>query len=357
MKREAAMVVTSAEEFLALLEKSGLLIPAQLIQVRSTVAADENAKTLARNLAHRNLITRWQAAQLLAGRSSFYLGKYRLIELLGRGGLGSAFLAEHVTMNRRVVLKVISRQVSTDPTLLERFLVAARAVAALDHPNIVHAYSIDNEFERYFLVMEFFEGVDLQHLVTKDGPLDCERAVAYIRQAADGLDYAHQRNMIHGNLKASHLLVNAQGVLKILDLGLAGLSAGESTTAAEGPRASTSFETLAAAQAMMSPDLALSADLYALGCALYFLLTSQPPQGQVRPTDAAKQLTSEPPDVRLPRPDVPPALAAICRKMMAKKPEDGYPTAAAVSLALAQWQESMPRLKRAMPPAKPLEEP
>lgn len=353
------MAVTSAEEFLALLEKSGLLIPAQLLQARSTVAADEDPRTIARNLAHQNLITRWQAGQMLAGRCSFYLGKYRLIELLGRGGLGSAFLAEHVTMNRRVVLKVISRQVSTDPTLLERFLVAARAVAALDHPNIVHAYSIDNEFDRYFLVMEYVEGVDLQHLVTKDGPLDCERAVTYIRQAADGLDYAHQRNMIHGNLKPSHLLVNAQGILKILDLGLAGLSAGESTTAAEGPRASTSFETLAAAQAMMSPDMALSADLYALGCTLYFLLTGQSPHVPVPLTDAAEQPASEPPDIAQVRPEVPSALAAICHKLMARKPADGYSTAAAASLALAQWQASLPRPKRAtpLPVAKPLEEP
>ena len=120
---------------------------------------------IARNLVHQNLLTRWQAAQLLAGRSSFYLGKYRLIELLGRGDTGSVFLAEHVTMNRRVVLKVISRQVSTDQASLDAFLVEARAVSGLDHPNIVHAYSIDNEADRYFLVMEYVDGVDLQHLV------------------------------------------------------------------------------------------------------------------------------------------------------------------------------------------------
>ena len=293
---------------------------------------------------------------MLAGRSFFYLGKYRLIELLGRGEMGGVFLAEHVTMNRRVVLKVISREVSTDQASLEAFLVEARAVAGLNHPNIVHAYSIDNEGDRYFLVMEYVEGVDLQHLVERDGPFDCDRAVEYIRQAADGLDHAHQRNVVHGNLQPSHLLLNGQGVLKILDLGLARLAADESKAATDGE----SFAGLAAAQAARSPDLARRADIYALGCTLYFLLSGQTPHAQVSPPeDAAEPAAPEPPDISRLRSGVPPALAAICRKMLAKKPEDRYPTAAAVSLALAQWQASLHRLKRAtpLPMAKPLEEP
>ncbi len=297
---------------------------------------------IARNLVHQNLLTRWQAAQLLAGRSFFYLGKYRLIELLGRGEMGSVFLAEHVTMSRRVVLKVISREVSTDQASLDAFLVEARAVARLDHPNIVHAYSIDNEGDRYFLVMEYVEGVDLQRLVESDGPLDCDRAVECIRQAADGLDHAHQQNVVHGNLKPSHLLLNGQGVLKILDLGLARLAADESKAAAEGRRSSASFAAIAPAQAARSPDLARGADIYALGCTLYFLLSGQPPHAQVPPPeDAAEQAASEPLDISRVRSGVPPALAAICRKMLANKPEDRYPTAAAVSLALAQWQASL----------------
>ncbi len=341
------MAVTSAKELVALLEKSGLLIPAQLVRARNMAADDENPRTFARNLVHQNLLTRWQAGQLLAGRSSFYLGKYRLIELLGRGGMGGVFLAEHVTMNRRVVLRVISLQVSADQALLESFFAEARAAAALDHPNIVHAYNIDNEADRYFLVMEYVEGIDLEHLVKRDGPLDCDRAVEYIRQAADGLDHAHQRNVTHGNLKPSHLLVTAQGVLKILDLGLARLAADAPPSAAAGPRASASLEALASAPAMMSPELARWADLSALGHTLYFLLTGQPPDSRV------------PPDVGRLRPDVPPALAAICGKMMAEKPGDGYPTAAAVSLVLTQWQASMPRLKRAtpLPMANPRDEP
>jgi serine/threonine-protein kinase len=334
------MAVTSAAEFFALLEKSGLLIPAQLIQARHAAIADETPRMIARNLAHQNLITRWQAGQLLAGRSSFYLGKYRLIELLGRGGMGASFLAEHVTMNRRVVLKVISRAVSADQASLDAFLADARDVATLDHPNIVHAYSVDNESGRYFLVMEYVEGADLQQLVKRNGPLDYDRAADYVRQAADGLDHAHQRNMIHGKLNPSHLLVNAQGVLKILDLGLT---------------------RLATVRTMTSPDVARQADIHALGCTLYFLLTGQPPYAQLAPAEhlAEQQPTSEPPDIRQIRPSVPLSLAAICRKMMAQASPDDYPAAAAASLALAQWQASAPRLKRAtpLPMAQPLDEP
>ena len=343
------MTVRSAEEFFAVLEKSNLLIPAQLAQARNEAAASDNPRTIAKNLTHQNLITRWQAGQLLAGRSSFYLGKYRLIELLGRGGLGSAFLAEHVTMNRRVVLRVLSRQVCMNPTLLDHFLAEARGVAALDHPNVVHAYSIDNEAQRYYLVMEYVEGIDVEQLVKRDGPLDCDRAAEYIRQAADGLAYAHQQNMSHGNLKPSHLLVNAQGVVKILDLGLARLTAGAAQTAHQGQAALGSVD-----------DPARRADIGALGCTLYFLLTGQPPFPQETPSaDAAEQPTPEPPDVRRQRPNVPAELAAICQKMMTQKPEDGYTTAAEASHALAQWRASMPRLKRAtpLPRAKPLEEP
>ena len=324
--KEAAMAVTSAEEFFAVLEKSKLLIPARLAQARSAAGQSDDPRHIAKNLARQNFITRWQAGQLLAGRSSFYLGKYRLIELLDRGGMGNVFLGEHVTMNRRVALKIISRQVGQDPASLDRFLAEARVIASLDHPNIVQAYSVDNEGDRYYLVMEYVEGVDLQRLVEEGGPLDCDRAADYICQAADGLDYAHQRNRIHGDIKPSNLLVNMQGVVKILDLGLARLAGGDRSDVADQDR---------------------RADIYSLGCTFYFLLAGHCPFPE-----------GTPPDLRVQQPGVPAELAAVCGKMMAKKPEDRYPTAADVSRALGEWRASAPPPKRAapLPKAKRLEE-
>jgi len=320
------MAITSAEEFFAVLEKSELLMPAQLAQAREAAGPEDNPTTIAKNLVRQELITLWQAGQLVAGRSIFYFGKYRLIDLLGRGGMGSVFLAEHVTMNRRVALKIISRQVSRDPASRERFLAEARAIASLDHPNIVQAYSIDNEANRYFIVMEYIEGVDLQRLVEDEGPLDCERAIDYIRQAAEGLAHAHQRNMVHCDIKPSNLLVNMQGVVKILDLGLARFAGeDEAESPSHDDRILGSVDYLAPEQALKSPHLDGRADIYALGCTLYFLLSGEPPfaQGSL-PERILKHQTQDPPDLHAKRHEVPATFAAICKKMMAKAPEDRY---------------------------------
>jgi eukaryotic-like serine/threonine-protein kinase len=352
------MAVTSAREFFAVLEKSKLLIPSQLAQARAAGGRGDDPKTIARRLARHDLITRWQAGQLLAGRSSFYLGKYRLIELLGRGRLGSLFLGQHVTMNRRVALRVISREVSKEPAALERFLADARAIAALDHPNLVQAYSVDNEGDRYYLVMEYVEGVDLQRLVNEDGPLDCDRAADYICQAADGLEHAHQHTMIHCAVKPSKLLVNLQGVVKIVDLGIAWLSDGDQWTA-ENQQEWNSVDYLAPEQTIENAKLDGRTDIYSLGCVLYFVLVGHPPFAQGTPTEQIlAHQTQELPDIRAQRPAVPAELAAICARMAANSPEDRYRTAADVSRALAHWRAPSPPAKRRvrLPKAKPLEE-
>ena len=354
------MAVTTPEEFFAILQKSKLLTPSQLAQARESARQGDAPTAIAKALARRELITRWQAGQLLAGRSSFYLGKYRLIELLGRGGMGSVFLGQHVTMNRRVALKIISRQVRKDRASLDRFLAEARAIAALDHPNIVQAYSVDNEGDRYYMVMEYVEGLDLQRLVEEDGPLECRLAADYVRQAAEGLDHAHRRNMIHCDIKPSNLLVNVQGVVKILDMGLARLTHGEEPEAGgSGERVLGSVDYLAPEQAIQGPDLDCRADVYSLGCTLYFLLTGHPPFPQGTLAERIlKHQTQEPAAIRAERPGVPADLAAICAKMMAKRPEDRYQSAAEVGRVLAEWRSAASALKRAVPlvRARPLEE-
>jgi serine/threonine protein kinase len=155
------MAVETPQSFLEVLEKSKLLSGDQLAAAREAAAEAGDARTLARALIQKELLTKWQAAQLLAGRSAFRWGKYKFVDLLGRGGMGSVFLAWHTMMNRPVALKVIARESVQDPAVLERFFTEARAVAALDHPNIVHAYDVANEGDRYYLVMEYVEGRDL----------------------------------------------------------------------------------------------------------------------------------------------------------------------------------------------------
>src|SRR3972149_4969882 len=218
------MAISTVDEFLGVLERSKLLKPEQVSEARRLAQDSADPQSLAKTLVRLEMLTRWQAGQLLAGRSTFFLGKYKLIELLGRGGMGSVFLSEHVMMNRRVALQIIPRQIGKDPAGLERFLAEARTIAALDHPNIVQAYNVDNEGDLYYLVMEYVEGFDLQRLVEAEGPLDSASAVDYMRQAAEGLAHAHARKMVHCDIKPSNLIINPQGVVKILDMGLARLA-------------------------------------------------------------------------------------------------------------------------------------
>ena len=345
------MAITTADSFLDLLDKSKLLTSEKSAEARHAAGQTDDAKTLAKALVQQELLTRWQAAQLLAGRSSFFLGKYKLIDLLGRGGMGRVFFARHTTMNRLVALKIISKQLGQDPASLERFFTEARAIATLDHPNIVHAYSVDNEGDRYYMVMEFVEGQDLQRMVEAEGPLDYERAADYTRQSADGLAHAHGRDMIHCDVKPANLLVNKQGVVKILDMGMARLVGRDEKPPGEQDNGVLgTVDYLAPELAMQSPDIDHRVDIYSLGCTLYFLLTGHPPFPEGTLAERiVKHQTQEPRRITEARRGAPKDLAGICHKMMAKDPADRLQSAAEVSELLAAWHPPKRRLKRAVP--------
>jgi serine/threonine protein kinase len=333
------MAISSAADFFAVLEKSDLLTARQLAEARQTAAQHDDPAAIAKFLVRQDLITNWQAGLLLAGRTVFHMGKYKLISLLGCGGMGRVFLAEHVTMNRRVALKVLARQIGKDRASLERFLAEARAIAALDHPNIVRAYNLDTEGGRYYIVMEYIDGLDLQRLVEQEGPLDFARAADYVRQAADGLAHAHSHKMVHCDIKPSNLLVNNQGVVKILDMGLARLLGREGADQGPDERVLGSVDYLSPEQALGSPDFDHRADIYSLGCTLYFLLTGHPPfpEGTLAQRIVQHQ-TQEPRSLRDERPETPLALVGLCAKMMAKKAEERFQSAEEISRVLQQWK-------------------
>ncbi len=347
------MAVTTADEFLDVLEQSELLVPEQFEGARAAVEDGDDAGALAKRLVEARLLTNWQAAQIIAGRRSFYLGKYKLIGMLGRGGMGAVFLAEHVTMNRRVALKTISRKVSKEPKVIERFLDEARAVAALDHPNIVQAYSVDEEDERFYLVMEFVDGQNLEQVVRLAGPLEPGVAADYVRQAAEGLEHGHSRNMIHCGIKPSNLLLNRKGAIKIIGMGLAQLQdPGETRGKDQGKdQALDAVDFLAPEQAHGSKDFDRRADIYALGCTLYYLLTGRPPfpEGMLH-EKLMKHRSMQPEGIGKLRSGVPEKLVKVCEKMMAKKPDERYPSAAEAAKALAEF----PAPRRKAKPAAPL---
>lgn len=331
------MAITSTESFLALLEKSQLLGEKDLAKVKAASGKYADAKALAKALIAAKGLTRWQAGQLLAGRSSFTLGKYRLVDLLGRGGMGSVFAAEHKKLGRRVALKIISKQTGRDPEQLERFLNEARRIAALDHPNIVRAFDVDHEGERYFLVLERVEGRDLQQVVEAEGPLDVERAVRFISQAAAGLAHAHERKMIHCDIKPANLIVGKDDAVKILDMGMARLVEKDGSSSDSNESVVGTIDYISPEQALESEDLDHRADIYSLGCTLYFLLTGRPPFGEgTLPQRIMKHQTQAPPPIADTRSGVPEEVVEVCLKMMEKKPEDRYQSAEEIVQALEE---------------------
>ena len=338
------MAITTAEAFLVVLEKSELLTTEQFAEAQDATLLTSDAAELAGMLIRQDLITTWQSTQLLAGRSSFFLGNYALLDLLGRGGMGSVFLARHRTMNRRVALKVVSKQVGKDPASLERFLAEARLIASLDHPNIVQAYDVDKESDRFYIVMEYIEGKDLEVIVQEHGLFGFEEVADCIRQAADGLAHAHDRNMIHCDVKPSNLLLSDQGTIKILDMGMARLAeSGEDSGEQVDHKILGTIDYMAPEQAMEGPDFDHRADIYSLGCTFYFLLSGRPPFDEGTLTQRImKHQTQPPPDIFASQPDTPQELVDICMKMMAKDPADRYQSADEVALLLTGWREPIP---------------
>ncbi len=318
----------TAEEFLDLLERSQLLDAERLQAARSL----NDARSFAKRLVTAGVLTGWQATQLAAGRSSFLLGKHKLIRLLGGGNMGVVFLAEHVTMGRRVAIRVISRDLSSDSRLLERFLDEARTLAEVEHPNIIRAYNVDKSGEHYYLVMEYVDGHNLDKIVRSQGPLDYGLAADYVRQAAEGLHHGHENGFIHGNVKPSNLLVDRSGVVKIVDLGLSGLQESGRPGSSDNKHMLDSIDYLSPECAFGSMDIDRRADIYSLGCTLYFLLTGQPPFPKgLLSEKLMKHQSAEPESIRTFRADAPAALVEACGKMMAKKPEDRYETCLVVA--------------------------
>jgi serine/threonine protein kinase len=227
---------------------------------------------------------------------------------------------------------------AADQSSLDRFYREARAIAALDHPNIVRAYDIDQDENLHFLVMEFVDGTNLQDLVKKFGPLDVLRACHYTYGAAVGLKYAFEMGILHRDIKPANILVDRAGVVKILDMGLARFFHDEddNLTKKYDENVLGTADYLAPEQAVDSHAVDIRADIYSLGGTFYFMLTGQPPFADG--TVAQKLLwhqTRDPKPVRALRPDVPEQVAAVLTKMMAKDPADRYATPADLMAALA----------------------
>jgi serine/threonine protein kinase len=340
----------SLDKFLALLERSKLLPPERLAEVtsqwkrRATLAELDDAQYLADYLAESQVLTSWQAKKLLEGRHrGFFLGKYMLLDHLGSGGMSSVYLARHVLMQRLVAVKVLPQARVGDASYLARFHLEGQCTAALDHRNIVRAYDLDNDDKIHYLVMEYVEGQDLQALVARQGPLDFHIAADYVAQAAAGLEHAHDAGLVHRDIKPANLLVDRQGTVKILDMGLAKFSAAKEVGVdlSREEQVLGTADYVAPEQTVDSSRVDQRADLYSLGCTLYFLLTGHAPFPTGSPLERITAHQRQiPASLLIERPDTPEPLVELCRRMMEKSPLNRSQSAAEVHRALRSWLAS-----------------
>jgi serine/threonine protein kinase len=268
--------------------------------------------------------------------------RYRIKRLLGKGGMGAVYEAEHCVMKRLVALKVIAANLVTDPSAGVRFRREVQVAAQLNHANIVTAHDADEANGCYFLVMELVDGVNLDRLVKRKGPLALPFACDYVRQVALGLQHAHEKGMVHRDIKPHNLMLTRKGQVKILDFGLARfVSENTSTSAVTGCGLMGTPDFIAPEQAEDAHGADIRADVYSLGCTLYFLLTGRTPfpEGSIL-SKVLAHAQREPIPLSDFRADLPVDLIAIISRMMAKSPDDRFQTPSEVARALLPFRKT-----------------
>jgi WD40 repeat protein/serine/threonine protein kinase len=337
------MTVERQATLLERLREAELLEPAQLEELaKLPEASDPDPRALGRVLLQRKLLTRFQINQAALGKGKeLRVGKFLLLDKLGEGGMGQVYRARDTRMGRLVALKLMRKEKLAKPESVKRFYQEIQAASQLNHPNIVIAYDADQVGNLHYFSMELVDGIDLARQIKDNGPLPIALACEYVRQAAVGLQHAHEKGLVHRDIKPANLLVaNNSGTaqVKILDMGLARLQGQGETGLTQAGQVLGTPDYLAPEQAYDSRKADVRSDIYSLGCTLYYLLCGQPPfSGDSLAQVLLKHQMEE--VIALPkrRAEVSPALWAVVRKMMAKAPDDRYQSAAEMVEALAPF--------------------
>ena len=326
---------------------SGLLSQQQLDQARESLrtfsggddltGAPPSGKRLADQLVDLGHLNPWQASQLLEGRTKFSLGPYRIVDSIGRGGMGQVFKAEHSILNTVVAIKVLPRDKCT-PEAIANFTREIHAQSKLDHPNLVRALDAGEDGNVHYLVTEYVPGSDLRKLIRRDGRMDTETAAHVVSQVAAALEHAHKRGLIHRDVKPGNILVAPDNTAKLSDLGLAGPLGGD---AQDDPR----IGKIAGTADYLSPDHITAPwnptpawDIYSLGCTLYYAVTGNVPfpKGTTR-EKANAHCTLRPLDPRQINNRLDPEFVEVIADMMAKDPAERIGSASEVVLRLSGW--------------------
>jgi serine/threonine-protein kinase len=355
------MPIASVANLVGELRGLGLLTEEQL-HALPRIASSGDVKTVAADLIRRGWLTAYQINQLVQGRGrDLFLGPYLFLERLGEGGMGQVFKALHRQIGRVDAVKVIRKDRLNNPATLRRFQREVAATTRLDHPNIVRAFEYGQADERWYFAMEYVAGTDLGRRVLAHGPLSLLDACGYIRQAALGLQHAHERGLVHRDIKPHNLIVapapdnQGPGLLKVLDLGLALITYADeddslSSLTQHGFVMGTA-DYMAPEQAQNAHLVDSRADLYSLGCTLYYLLSGQVPfPGGTLLEKLMKQRLDEPTRLEELRPDVPASIAALVRRLMAKSLEERPRAAELVGFLSSECTALQSRPQVKLPP-------
>jgi serine/threonine protein kinase/WD40 repeat protein/tetratricopeptide (TPR) repeat protein len=321
--------IADLAEFSSSLIDLGIITPEELASHAAT--NQEGVVGLSRTLVEAGKLTPYQAAAVYQKKTrGLLVGNYIILDKIGQGGMGMVFKCRHRRLGRAGALKILPPSFARDRQALLRFRREVEAAGRLKHPNVVSAFDADEDRGVHFLVMEYVEGRDLDRVVRELGPMPVSQAIDCIIQAAHGLEAAHAQGIIHRDIKPGNLMLDAAGTVRVLDLGLArivdasnpfGKSPGARLTESGMYMGTVDF--MAPEQAEDSHRADHRADVYALGCTLYYLLTGQAPFGG--PTVLKRlmaHLEQPAPSLRSKRPGIPASLDTAFQKMLAKRPED-----------------------------------
>lgn len=343
------MSVDRIDTFLAGLRRAHLLSTEQIDAiVRDLVPCYQDVGDLGTYLVEIDWITAYQLHLLLNERwSELTCGVYQILDRLGEGGISEVFKAWDSLRGRVVALKILHPHLTGNRDVVRQFQREMTAITGLSHPNILRTYEAHDQGPAQYFAMEFIEGMDLDRYVLQVGPLAVEQACDYVRQVAQGLQYAHQVGLIHRDIKPANLLLvnpplvgpsgqpvhhGQEAVVKIIDWGLARCSGdpADSTQPAGASDLESEKISLIGTADYISPEQAQDAtlvdirtDIYSLGCVMHYLLTGYPPfRGATLMQKLVQHQKAEPPSLKTARPDVPDELDLLVRKMLAKAPEE-----------------------------------
>jgi serine/threonine-protein kinase len=327
-------------DLLPLLKRSQLVSEGKFEEIRAKVLRGDypiDPTELARQLIRDQVLTEYQAKRLLSNRAGgLVMTRYVILDRLGSGSMGRVYRARHLMMHREVALKIIAPEISNNDRVVARFQREMKLVGKLDHPHVVRAFDADHDRGLLYIAMEYVQGDSLGHRLKTKGLIPPGEMVEYAAQAALGLHHAHGQNIVHRDVKPSNLLVNKEGTLKVLDLGLGVLLEADdaaSFATADGIAVGT-IDYMSPEQAC-GKDVDRRSDLYSLGCTMYHLLTGKLPFPGTSPVERlGARINGKPVPLREVKPDLPAKLVQVIDTLMANRPSERYSDASEAADAL-----------------------